>query len=290
MPTPSVVSVTPVGQLNGDVDIVSNGASETVTYRVVFDGPGSTMVDAIFASTDSDGSVPAFGDARGFLVLTSKTASMNRATALEWTVQCKYVLPVPGQEAKPEGASLWAVRIDGSSVPYEVSLQTQADGTRIVNTAGDFIENITDEAYDEEIVVTFSSTSIDFGTLQATKGKVNSDTVTMTINGVERVFNPNCMKLVAYTYSFIWDVSGVSYPRITLHLKIRDVTWIRQVPNMGYRKLVGENLVLISATATTPYALNDEGTDVLAEGDPMVTIPVTPQTQIFTGLLDGIGT
>jgi hypothetical protein len=297
MPTPSVVRVTQLGSPTGSVSTgKTTTGQETIKFRVKFDGTGSTLIDALNATTVSDGSVPPFGDARGVLILTGKDGSQLGEDSRLWDVTCTYTLPQPGEEQKPDdGRTRWAINISFSSQPYEKEIQfNPADGKPILNAAHDPISGVMDTESDEVLNVAFTSESGLFDVIDATKGTVNDADLTLTINGEEVVYPAGTLKFLDYTREYVLDASQEIYPRLTLRFLYRTDGWVRGIANKGFRKLVSGVPTWIKdddgRDITEPVYLTADGTAKLASGSVVNTIDLDPIESDFTDLLAGVQT
>jgi hypothetical protein len=297
MPTPAVVKVTQLPSPTGNAQTgKTTTASETVKYRVEFDGPGSTFIDAINATTTSNGSVPAFGHARGALRLTAKDGSQIESNSRLWDVTCTYSLPQPGDEQKPDDErTKWAIDITFGSQPYEKEIQKNpADDKAIVNAVGDPITGVTDTDYDEVLNVAFTSETGMFDVIDAMKGKVNNSAITVTINGEEITYPAGTLKFLEYSIQYVLDGSMVIYPRLTLKFLYRADGWTRKIANKGFRKLVSSVPTWIKdddgRDITEPVYLTADGTAKLAAGATVATVDLAPKTADLTALFDGIVT
>jgi hypothetical protein len=292
MPTPTCVSVSFAKGRTGSFSVLNSGsATEEETYRVVFDGVGSTAQMAMVAS-DGTNSVPGFNQVLGVLVLTTKSAEQRSESPLEWTVKCTYTMQQPGQQSKPDDPDVekWAITANGDSVPYETEIFKKPDGTWISNTAGDLINGVMETLYDEEITFEYTTTSVPFTDLDACKGRANNADIVITMNGESVTYVAGTLKLDAYSYTYTRDVNGEQYPRIKLRFLFRGEGWVRKVPNMGYRKLTDDGPMMIDPDAPQPFPLTADGTDKLDVTDAVLTVDVPPREADFTSLLSGLDT
>jgi hypothetical protein len=298
VPTPTVISVTQLGPVTGSVSIgkTTNG-QEVRKYRVTFSALGANTADAINATTESSGSVPAFGVFSGPFMLTGKDASQVTEDGRLWDVVCTFTLPQPGEESKPadEAVTRWAINITFSGLPYQTEIQKNpADDKPILNKVGDPISGVMDTKYDETLNVAFTSTSGLFDVIDATKGKVNSTDLTITINGEEVTYPAGSLKFDDYSIEYTLDANGSTYPRLTLKFLYRVDGWTRKIANKGFRKLVSGKAVWIldddGQPIREPVYLKADGSDKLAAGAVVNTIDLEPKTADFSGLFSGVVT
>lgn len=292
MPSPSCISVTLVKGRSGTFTTLGGGsASDELTFRVVYDGVGSTAQMAMQAD-DGTTSVPAFGEMLGNLMVTTKTPRQREQTPLEWEVGVSFTLPQPGQESKPDDPEIekWAIVINGDAVPTEVEIQKKPDGSWISNTAGDLLSGVMEAKYDEEISIEYAATTVPFTLFDGCKGRASNADITFVMNGEEVIYPTGTLKLDSYGYSYTRDVNGEQYPRIRLRLLFRAEGWVRKVPNLGFRVKTDDGPVVIDRDAPQPFPLNADGDDVLEVGDEVLTVDVPTETADFTDLLDGLNT
>lgn len=242
----------------------STSASETVQYQVFFSDSTASGHEASEATTVSDGSVPDYGDdIDGILFLRNKTARRDVENPTVWIVDCTYELPQPGQEAKPddEETERWAIQVDIHSVPMQREIQRDIYGKPIINSfggyvPGDAIDGVTVEFYDEEVVVGFTATSVDWTGIDKCIGKINASSIDLNINGQSRTFSAKTLRFVDYAVSYILDSSGVTYPHLQYRLLHRDFVdddlnhhdWTRELANKSLNQLGPTNDTKIPIT------------------------------------------
>src|SRR5262249_40380888 len=145
------------------------------TFRVKFvapDGLSATDVDAYNA-------VAAFNTILGIRVLTKKSADKINESPLVWDVTNTYTVPKPGVEAKPSDPDVqrWAIDIQFNPVKRQVEIQRDITGAMILNSAGDPIANVSREQTDGELVISFTSISVDWIGIDAAYGPDGSGCV-----------------------------------------------------------------------------------------------------------------
>lgn len=135
---------------------------------------------------------------------------------------------------------------------YEESTEhavTWGDGTLIINSNGDIYSGgLPKVYYDQNVSVEFDTNSVEAGTLAAAHRKVNSDAISMTVNGVSQTFEVNTLKLKAQWKTTYADTANSPYQfHVSLCLTYRSefmpgtttqIGWAKPVPNMGYRRFV----------------------------------------------------
>ena len=217
-------------------------------------------------------------------------------------VTCKYGVPTFNFEVpEPEGSTeKWNKRVTVSGITTVEPVDKTSDGKVIVNTLGDaFKPGLDKEFYDEQINVQFSARSFNVTALGDARGRVNSDTVTLTISkgNYTRTFAAGTLKLVEVTYStstaedgsFYWDVNlTLVYRHLFKPGTTTEVGWQRLVANKGYRyKDASGN----TQKSTTEVYLKSDST-LAATGDDAHLLQFNiEETIAFTGsggILNGI--
>ena len=291
MPPPNLASArqTNAGQpaISGQARIGVGAATveARAVWHVMFDGPGSDAYQAMNAT-------PEFGATQGNLVLLGKDFELNPEDECAWKITCIYNIPQPGQQAAPaeldeENGSRWAIEFTINPWTVEEEVQKNIAGKMILNKAHDPIAGIMVERNWEELSVSFTTNLVDwigidacFGSLG--RGCVNSEDVTLTINGQERVFLEGTLRFMNYSLQATLDPSGAIYTRMTYRLKWKPEGWVRKLANKGLNTLVevvGEPVPAPIRDSegnivTTPQYLTADGTGVLAVGTDVNTIDV----------------
>ena len=215
-------------------------ASSVVIKRVVFSDASATDSDAVQASVSGGGSIASWGTMRGIQMLLRKRARRLPENPCEWEVEEIYDLPTPGDDPAPENASndRWAVAININPVSYEREVQHDLAGDMLVNSAGDPILGMTVELDYEEWVIEFTTDTPDWSGIKAARGElgrgcVNSEGVTLTINGSARVADVGTLHWRAPSHGIAQDASGAVYSRETYRLWYREEGWHRKIADMG---------------------------------------------------------
>jgi hypothetical protein len=146
-------------------------------------------------------------------------------------VTSTFRIPTPGQEQAPDNpdpvdGSRWAIDISLNDVDYEEEIQKDIHKKLMVNTACDPVTGVIVPRRDKELVISFTTNIPDWLGIQAAdgtegRGCVNSELLTLTINGVERMFRAGTLKWFGSTFSATLDASGIVYPRFTYRLRER---------------------------------------------------------------------
>jgi hypothetical protein len=275
-----------LGGIQGRFGVDTKG-STTQDYQVTFDEIGSTPYDAIKAS-DGERSIPAFGASLGYLVCTGKNAIQLKEDPRAFLVNVEYGVPDSRSENTPaeldeEVGSRWAVDIQIDSEPFERELQSDNDGNIMANTAGDDIKNVIIDMSDEVISIDFTTNIVGWDDLDACysangAGVVNSEAVTLLLNGEARIFLPRTLRFVGYGLHTTIDAEGKKFWRMKLLLKWRRIGWNFMAADMGHYHLEGPahahraNLDDEGRVFPNPMFLNGNG-GTLARGAAAVMLP-----------------
>ncbi len=202
------------------------------------------------ARTANDGTtaIPADGDA---LTPGSNIKCVSKkARRLKEAPQCARVdviFAVPGVGVVGGGGGgddedRWNFSITSSGVSFVESVTEERYGLPVANSAGQpFDPGLVKEYYDELITVSFTTNNLDPDEIAYCRGKVNSDSITMTVKGVTRTFNANELKLGNAEWSFTTGDGAADVVRVTLPFIYRVDGWKRRVPDMGYYTLGDAN-------------------------------------------------
>ncbi len=291
-----------------------SGFYENQSWRVRFNGLATTR-DAVVA-TDTVRSIPAYYTAHtsdSTMLVLEKTAKQLQGNPLWWDVRVVYKRPPVNFGAPPNESSdstaKWDVQVEVSGVENQETVDADADGYPLLDSAGSPFElAIPDVLYDEVINVIFKTRVVSVSALGDARGLVNDASVTLTISALNytRTFAAGTLKIGNVNYSLAYDANGVVYWNVNIPLLYRTVTvdgsevgWAKTPVDQGFyylsggdRKRIGED-GLTEATDTNPpkatSTLLDGSGGILGAGEQCVLLPYYVEgTTDFSSLLSGI--
>lgn len=277
-----------------------DGKTLTRVYQIRFDVATFTLAEAR-AANDGTSAVPGDGAGAGDgtdRVCTRREASRIKESGLDARVVLTYAVFDFGGNGKPEDKSTldkWNVTVEAEGVSFVEGVNEDRDGKVVANTVGDPIDPLPDkERYDEAYTIAFTTGYVNRSALRDLRGKVNSDTVVMTIDGETDTFEPDKLKFGNAKWSRVIGDNSEKYFRVTIPMLYRADGWKRKFPNMGFNKLDGSNKVQITGDDNKPLAnpafLNAAGTDVLESGDDVYLVEFNIDDEAAFGpALVGIG-
>jgi hypothetical protein len=243
---------------------------------VQYNLPTALANDAMHA-TDGTTSIPApysaLSEDYPGLILQKITPNQNTEDPTIWIVTCTYTTAAPQQMGtKPADVSKYNVDISGTFVPRDFEVSDDVSGNAIVNTANDLVTGITRTDYDEQISVSFHCRAPDWGTIDTCKGSVNSESITIIINGSARTLAALTVKVENINWALVYDADQAKTVRVDLILMYRKKeTWVHKIPSMGFNKLD-------TAGNKTPITIGDvnvaNGLAAGDRGDEFITNPV----------------
>jgi len=191
---------------------------------------------------------------------------------LVWEVQITFTTTDNGEDESepPEDSEseIWGVRIAFSGVAVNETVNEDNAGFPIVNSAQQFFDPCPEKTYYyEQITVSFRCTQDGIGdvfsAIQSARGKINSGTVTLTVNGLSRAFAAEKLKLVTADYNTTTD-GGTTFWEVNYTFIYRDTGWTLHLLNHGMYKRVAGELVNIKDKygndITAPVLLTADGT------------------------------
>lgn len=263
------MSVTSVKLKSSKASADLQGKKEDRVYVVVCSSASDTATTARTAA-----GIPQIGavhptDSAMFCLTNGADYVEDSAYVFEVTVQ--YATPTPQQqqqqEADPDDDP---VEFSCRGVEVTYPMHVDADGTPVINTAGDSFDPPPNGlTYDEENVVVRSQTTIDPELISSYRGAVNADEFTIIMqDGTSRTFAAKSCRMGNITYQLATR-NGITYWKVSYPILWREPTddngyepWRIGVLNEGYRELVGTSLVDCTVggkRATHPVKLNSSG-------------------------------
>ena len=178
----------------------------------------------------------------------------------------------------------------------------------IVNSANDVLPGQTREIYDSSLTITYQCDadqfSSDYPTITSFLGKINSDDVSFTIQGVAFTFNPYQLKCKNRSFSItvnqVADVGNVPTFTVKVEFLYRKDSidgsgdgygWLTKIADYGTRQLVSGHLQKIPCTddhnifVTEPVPLNGSGLPLtVTSSTPEILLPTsgTPNSKYVT--------
>jgi len=271
--------------------------TRTYEYQVVCD---SITDDSAVAQVANDGTtaIPLTGsavaDGSSWLLVTSVKATRTEESPFVFKVI------VTGSVQSEAASNKYNVTISCDGIEYQESITKDINGLPIKNSAGDpFPGGVLQTRYDEEITLSFNSTSVDLANISATRGKVNSGAVTFNANGINRTCAAKTLKLAKARYSSTVPAT-LATAGVTVEWEIQYVfqyradTWERYVIDQGMRMLSGgpTNRVAIPDVnghpVTSPAFLDGSG-HPLTNGASVTLLGFEVDTAVdFSGLCSGL--
>jgi len=236
MADPAVQSVTQVKRSG-------TGTSETAQYLVRYDSFTASLPTARQARVASAGglAIPAEGALLSGTSWRAKvTAEQRQEDPRIWDVTATWSANEAARETQPAGSNVkWNVQVKSRGVAYERSVYEDLNGNPIVNSAGgQFDTQPKIIQYDEAFSVSFNTNYGNIvNAIRAKRGRVNSDTVTMTIKGVTHTFAAGTLKLVDADYEIDYDYTtdSANVWAVNLELHYRADEWVDvQVADHGF--------------------------------------------------------
>jgi hypothetical protein len=236
---------------------------------------GTIILDA----EDGITRIPLVNELVGGYRVASKEYKRDSDNPLHFRVTAK-LSNSANDKAKPSGKEKLNVQIKVSTEPFEEAVYLDRNKRPICNSAGQpFSNQPTKTFYDEKISVTFDTGEVDQASIEATKGKINSNTVSLTIRGLRRSFAPGTLRFIDSPYSsktsqtpqgeeYIWSVEYT--------LAYRADKWTRKILNMGRMQKVNNELTHIyigNQLATEDVPLDKDGR-ALVDAIVEVAVPI----------------
>jgi hypothetical protein len=228
----------------------ADNTGEVVFYLVEFDTKGFSLWDARTAS-DGVTSIPPDNDPispGSNVVVTNKVATPKQESPYVALVEVTYSVPRSDFVIFPQpiGANKWNISIEAEGVSYVEPVYADRDGKVIGNSAlSGFDPPLVKEYFDELITVTYTTNAANMAAwdteIPPARGKINSDVVTMTVEGVARTFAVETLKLGNARYGMTTGMSDAGVLekqfRVMLPLLYRFDTWKRRVMDQGFYEL-----------------------------------------------------
>jgi hypothetical protein len=281
------------------------------TYKVPFvikiDTATTTALEVERASgTVSGVTYPAYGAANAIdssLKVINKTAkrcigSDGKAAKYHWAVDVEYGLPnFSGPTGNTENSGNVRISVSGAETSIYTQLALDADSTPIVNSVGDiYPDPIESVIYDETITIEYEADTIDGAAIAAIRGKINDDTITLSIpQGTltySRTWTAHQILVKSVDYNVVVSRSDNTAHKwgVRVVLLGREDTWDLELPDKGYRYMVevGESIFDSSSSSSggetgdenglcdwkdTAQYLDGNGFR-LTDGSPIVTLPL----------------
>ena len=151
-----------------------------------------------------------------------------------WKIEIEYATRAP-QKRDPNPLNRPAeIVLDGNET--QIPVYRDGEGTWYVNTAGDFLEGVTEE-YEQPIWRVSKNVVKTPAWILKYPGAVNSDTVRM--DGL--TFKPGELRLKRLRRGGVQEENNQSYFALSFELHYREGGWIRQIPNRGHYEIVTTN-------------------------------------------------
>lgn len=273
--------------------------SETHVYYAKSSSIADTCNEARSAS-DGVTSVPDYGDSlgdgSGWVVTDKQVRRLQEdKSPLFFEITVIYSSPEFATIPPPDESTKVNISVAISGVEYEQPVYWDNDDNPIENVCHETYDpplQVTN--YDEQIVVRYTAISIDSEDLAALRGKVSSDSITMTVNGVSRIFAAGTLKMGNAQSEITLATDGEAYWTVMIPLMYREDGWIRSLPNMGYIFFNDDsgNFERIKDEYGDPVSVPsylDAAGEVLAPGDPVVKNDFDVEdTAAFSTFLSGI--
>ncbi len=279
---------------NDERSTAESGVTEVWNYLVSV----SAITDT--ASVAEAGVAYAFGadhPTDAALSVTASRTSRKQDEPLVWEVQVTFGTTADDTGATPppdaEG-EIWGVRISFSGVAVNETVNADRDDFPILNSALQFFDPGPEKTYYyEQMTVSCRCTETGmadvFAAIQTARGKVNAADVTLTVNGLSRVFEAEKIKLVTADYNTTTE-GALTYWEINYTFVYRDKGWTLHLLNHGMYKRVGGVLENIKDKygndVSAPVLLTADGT---AESETATFMDYDiEETADFTGLFSGM--
>jgi hypothetical protein len=263
-------------------------------YIVLFSTSDAKPYDACTASgVDPLGSV--VGSAKCQSISAKVTPNTNNK---EWRVTCNFSVPQPGQqEPKPVGVTKnWNVQVAITAQTTEEAITSTKDDLLICNRNGEAINPpLTKTIYDRQITITYQTDAPDLAEMENCEGKLNSNPVTLFINGTTREYAAGTLLCGPSSVNAQYDMNGTAQASATLNLFHRKDGWTRKVPfkSLYVWDSTADCLVPIvdayGHNVTEPQFLDSTGENPLEDGDTVITDDFDIEEQVdFSTLLSEI--
>jgi hypothetical protein len=286
----------------------ADNTGEVVFYLVEFDTKGFSLWDARTAS-DGVTSIPPDNDPispGSNVVVTNKVATPKQESPYVALVEVTYSVPRSDFVIFPQpiGENKWNISIEAEGVSYIETVNKDRHGKPIENSAFyPFDPMLTKEYFDEVIMVTYTTNAANMAAwddeIPPARGKINSDTVTMTVEGLTRTFAEETLKLgnARYGLTLGMNESGELEKqfRVQLPLLYRADTWQRRVVDQGYYTFNATSLEwepILDAhgqMVTQPVFLDGTGAKLAAGLDAVLIEVDVEDTTTFNTFLADIG-
>jgi hypothetical protein len=280
----------------------ADNTGEVVFYLVEFDTTGFTLWDARNATeyTPPGGvetpGVPADGTpltAGSNIVVTQKVATPKQESPRVVLVEVTYSVPTSNFTIFPpdEETTKWNISIEAEGVSYTESVHKTASTATSANKG---IRNSRDRAFnpplvkeyfDELVAVTYTTNAASLSDwddeIPPARGKINSDVVELTVDGLTRTFPAETLKLgharygVTIGFSFAGELE--KQYRVYLPLMYRADTWTRRVVDQD-----------VDPTGEIVY-LDGSGGELAAGADAVLLDFEIEETTAFLDFLYDIG-
>lgn len=246
-----------------------------------------TDVDAIESASYGGTSIPDEGDTHPInsdLICTAKSVERIDKTGLLWRVEVSWT-----SDTQAEAEEVWNVEMSVTGTEFQQQAYQDKDGNPIVNSAGQpFEPGLTESFYDEEITVSFNSYSVNASGIEAARGKVNDQQITLTVNGVARTYEARHLKCVQAGYQTVYS-GGNSYWRITYVFRSRVDGYTETVLDQGFAELVAGELVTIKDANGEPLnaqSMLDGAGAVSTDGPHWLSFAIDEEASLATLLTD----
>lgn len=267
------------------------GAVYTYSYLVLLSGyekgdekiaHNAELPDGVTPAADEESRLEAAGeveDGTNLVVTAKETTHIRR---LVWRTTITKGPYNPSFQGPPEDDSYWAVDISADGVENTEVVNHDGEGKVVANMFGRvFPAQFQQKFYDERITIRFRCKTISADVAEALRGKVNSDSVTLNIRGVNRAFAAKTLKLEAVRWSTVVS-STAETPETTFYsveiiLMCRkqtasigggEIGWTRKIPQMDYM-YASVSLGKPDVRSPTPVYLKGDGTKA-NDGDSVV--------------------
>lgn len=274
----------------------SDTPGESWSYLVEFDDKATPLASALTASVGGT-AIPHKGTVSGGLTVTQVEARRDRDNPTLAQVTVTWGIPSDGGGGGSGGEGdpgvKWNATISVEGVEFRETVTQDKDGKNIENSAKQpFDPPLEQTYYDEQVTVSFNSWLVDLNNIEATRGKINSASVTMTVNGLTRTFAAKTLKLTAAKYTTTVGDGGQTYWDIDYTLLYRKDGWKRKVVDRGYYERIGGKLIQIKdqygEPVTSPSYLDGTGKKLSQGADAVLKEFELDKDVSFTGLFTGL--
>lgn len=297
---PSVISVTAdprehQGRADND--------GEVRYYLVEFDLKGFTLWQARNAT-----GVPVDGEALAEgsnLVVTRKVATRKPESSKVALVEVTWSVPTRDFVIFPpdETATKWNITIEAEGISYIETVSKDRNGLPIENSAlYPFDPMPTKEYFDEVIVVSYTTDAANLSNwdddIPPARGKINSDSVTLTVDGLVRTFAEETLKMGNARYSITFGLNSAGefekQYRVQIPLLYRFDTWKRKIVDQGFYEFNSSSLEwepILDANGqmvSQPVFLDGSGQKLAGGADAVLLEFDIEETIAFNPILTGL--